>query len=238
MPYTFYPGAFSYKDPGTGQFKNVDVLEKQKFAGKKWTVIGDSLTTHNTQSSKLYCDYVAEYTGINVHNMGVSGTGYARFQNTNIAFYQRVGNVPQDSDVITIFGSFNDVTYMAESGMQLGTANDTGTTTIAGCINQTLTNLFTAFQLANLGIVTPTPWKERTPTTQSAIEYVNLLKTIAQNWSVPCMDLFYESNLRPWVASFRARAYTKDGNSGVHPDETGHKIIAPRFEAFLSKLLM
>ena len=32
-------------------------------------------------------------------------------------------------------------------------------------------------------------------------------------------------------------AYSKDGGSGTHPDETGHKIIAPRFKGFLETLL-
>jgi hypothetical protein len=44
--------------------------------------------------------------------------------------------------------------------------------------------------------------------------------------------------LHPSNADFRTIAYSHDGGGGTHPDENGHKIIAPRFEAFLKTLLL
>ena len=207
-----------------------------RWTGKMWCCVGDSLTGINVRTDKHYFDYVSEETGISVINMGVSGTGYANDGGSNKAFYQRIANVPLESDVVTIFGSLNDLA----SGKSLGTINDSGTTTIAGCINTTIDNLFAAYPLVNLGIVTPTPWQYYNPfsANASAVAYVQTIVDICEKRGIPCLDLFHCSGLRPWDADFRALAYTKDDGNGTHPDETGHKIIAPRFEAFLETLLL
>lgn len=204
--------------------------------GKKWVVFGDSLTAVNSRTSKHYFDYIADETGINVVNMGDSGSGYKAEDDVSTAFYQRIGNVPTDADAITIFGSFNDL----GTGADFGTAADTGTTTIGGCINTTLDNLFTAYPLAVVGIVSPTPWVNANPTDEPnrASQYCDLLEQICKNRSIPYLDLFHSSLLRPWDSTFRTLAYSKDDGNGVHPDETGHKLIAPRFKAFLDSLLL
>lgn len=204
--------------------------------GLKWAVVGDSLTAENDRTDVHYFDYVSEKTGISVHNMGDSGSGYYAEKDVNTAFYQRISGVPEDSDVITIFGSFNDLRFYDH----LGTADDTGTETIGGCINTCLDNLFTALPLANVGVVTPTPWEGANPTNEPnrASAYVDLIKTICQKRGIPCLDLFHCSQLRPWDAAYRALCYSKDEGNGTHPDETGHKILAPQFENFLNQLLL
>ena len=207
----------------------------KKWVGKKWVCVGDSLTAINDRTTKHYFDYVADATGITTVNMGDSGSGYAREQDVGTAFYQRIGDCPTDADVVTIFGSFNDL----GAGLPIGAVDDTGTDTLAGCINTTITNLQTVIPLVNLGIVAPTPWDTTQPSTSgNAYNYVEMLKSICERRSIPFLDLWRCSNLRPWDADFRTIAYSKDGGSGTHPDENGHKLIAPRFEGFLKMLLL
>lgn len=210
----------------------------QTWYDKKWVCVGDSLTEQNSRTDKHYYDYVSDKTGIHVHVMGVGGTGYIRGQADNNAFYQRISAVPTDADVITIFGSLNDL----GSGSELGTKDDTGTTTIGGCINSTLDNLFAVMPLANVGIVSPTPWNaeqyDSIHEPNAASAYCELLKAICKKRSIPYLDLFHKSLLRPWDATFRQLAYSKDEGSGTHPDENGHKLIAPRFKGFLDSLIV
>lgn len=206
-----------------------------KWDDKKWVCVGDSLTEENQRTTKHYYDYVAEVTGIIPINMGESGTGYARRMSEGKAFFQRITSCPTDADVITIFGSFNDL----GAGLPLGSVDDTGTTTIAGCINTTITNLQSIIPLAVLGIIAPTPWDTTQPSTSgSAYNYVEMLKAICERRSIPFLDLWRGSNLRPWDSDFRQLAYSHDEGSGTHPDENGHKIIAPKFEGFLDTLLI
>ena len=204
-----------------------------KWSGKKWAVVGDSMTALSDKATKQYFNYIAEATGITVVNMGVSGSGYKAMSDTNQAFYQRILNVPADSDVVTIFGSFND------GVSNLGTASDTGTTTVAGCINTTIDNLYSVIPTVQLGIVSSPPIIGSNPYNHSeANANPDLLEAICKRRSIPFMNLYYESNLRPWDSSFLPLVYSKDGGNGVHPDETGHKILASRFHGFLESLII
>ena len=204
-----------------------------KWENKKWIVFGDSLTEFNSRTLKHYFYYIREETGIQISNYGLSGTGYMRRYDEGNAFYQRIEDIDEDFDVITIFGSGNDLSLISS----LGEPDDTETNTICGCINATIDNLFKKYPLANLGIVTPTPW-DTSRSNNSMEQYSNAIVEICKNRGIPCLDLYHCSGLRPWEATFRELAYSKDDGSGTHPDETGHAIIAPRFEAFLDSLLL
>lgn len=217
-------------------------FEQAKWYGKKWVVFGDSLTEVNVRTTKHYFDYISEKTGISTYNMGNGGSGYASERGDGTAFYQRIGDVPTDADVITIFGSFNDLSEIGTGSGQipLGDADDSGITTVGGLINETFDVLFETYPLANLGVVTPCPWVYANPTNEpnNASAYCDLIVAVCKRRGIPCLDLFHCSGLRPWESAFRALAYTKDEGNGVHPDETGHKILAPHFEGFLDTLLL
>lgn len=209
---------------------------KPKWAGRIWACLGDSLTESNSRTTKHYFDYIAEKTGIKTVNLGVSGTGYMRRKDINRAFYQRVSDIPEDADVITIFGSGNDLS----SDQTLGTVTDTGTDTICGCINATIDAIYERIPLARLGIVTPTPWVGSMPskTTCGMAKYSEAIVEICKRRSIPCLDLYHESNLRPDDENFRKLAFSKDGGNGVHPDEKGHEIIAASFQSLLERLIL
>ncbi len=218
-----------------------DLFERLKYnlpyLGKKWVCVGDSLTEVNSKTTKHYFDYVADATGITTVNFGVSGTGYKRHEDDDIAFYQRVQTIPTDADIVTIFGSFNDLTLIAS----LGDPTDTGTSTLCGCINTTIDNIIARIPDVSLGIVSPTPWETARPTlngNSNADLYTDALRKICMIRSIPFLDLFHCSNLRPWTQEGREACYSKDDGYGVHPDETGHKLIAPRFKSFVESLLI
>ena len=217
----------------------VGYKESKKWSNKKWVCVGDSLTEINSRTTKHYFDYVSEETGIQVVNMGVGGSGYKRLYNDNKAFYQRVSNIPLDADVITIFGSGNDL-----DGTPLGTPSDTGTSTLCGCINTTLDNILNRFltnsKLPVIGVITPTPWVGSEPSDpdNGFSLYCNAIIECCRRKSIPVLDLYRKSNLHPDNATFRTLAYSKDEGGGVHPDENGHKIIAPMFKSLLEKLII
>ena len=202
--------------------------------GKKWTVIGDSLTEHNQRATKNYHDYIAEETGITVVNLGRSGRGYAKVSD-GMNFSGVYVNIPEDTDVITIFGSGNDMS----SGLSLGTATDSSNTTICGCINLALDSIYSAFPLVPIGVITPTPWENAEPSdgTTGMSNYCAKIVEICGLRGIPCLDLYHCSNLHPDDDDFKEIAYSKDEGSGVHPDENGHKFIAPRFRQFLFSLI-
>ena len=166
--------------------------------------------------------------------MGKSGTGYMKPYNGQLPFYQRILNMPTGYDVVTIFGSVNDMSQ------PLGDPADTGTDTVCGCINTTLDNLYSIDPTIVVGIVSPTPTATYYPlaSNQKMTQYVAALKTICENRSIPFMDLYHASDLRPWNEEYRTLIYSKDGGNGTHPNEEGHKILSAKFKAFLSSLIL
>lgn len=213
----------------------------KRWKGKKWCVIGDSLTASNGTSIKKYQEFVKQYTGITVENYGVGGTGYAN-ANGLTNFVTRMQNIPQDCDVYTIFGSFNDVQYAISNNIDIGDADDSGTSTMCGYFNSALDALYTRVPLANVGIVAPCPWPTVNAVGSGSTytygqNYVKALKEVCKRRSVPFLNLFEESGFHPWDADWKLLIYTHDNNSGVHPNEIGHEILSTKFEAFLDELL-
>ena len=219
--------------------EQVNELVKNPLKGKKWVVVGDSLTEVNSRTTKNYHKYIADETGGEVINMGVSGTGYKRNDEYGSAFYQRIKNIPTDVDIVTIFGSGNDLSLFSESNLSvLGDVTDTTTDTICGCINVTLDNLYARIPTVRLGIVTPTPWIGYPPYIENnKMElYSQKLIEICKRRSIPVLDLYHASNLRPWDETFRNLMYSRDNGNGVHPDENGHKQIYRFFLKFIETL--
>ena len=222
--------------------RNIKVIsltpDLEGWEGKKWAAVGDSITEKNSKALKQYHDYIAESTGITVVNMGVSGTGYKRYEDTNNAFYQRILNVPTDVDVVTIFGSGNDLSYA------LGDVTDTGTDTLCGCINTTIDNLYSVLPNVQFGIITPTPWGGYNPANDNNVmaQYSAKIVEICRLRGIPCLDLYHCSGMRPWDDAFCSSAYNMnsegDDYDRVHPNSTGHAIFAPRIKAFLQSLIL
>lgn len=187
--------------------------------GKKWGFIGDSLTEKNSRTLKNYIDYITEASGIIPVNLGVSGTGYKKGEDSNNAFYQRVQSIDNDFDIITIFGSGNDLS------LPLGNVTDNTTSTVFGCVNETIKRIYSKMPTVKLGIISPTPWIDYPNYTDgNSMQLLsNGLKEICKRGSIPFLDLYNCSNLRPWDETFRTLMYSKDEGNGVHPDENGHK---------------
>ena len=222
--------------------RNIKVIslapDLEGWEGKKWAAVGDSITEKNSKALKQYHDYIAESTGITVVNMGVSGTGYKQYEDTNNAFYQRILNVPTDVDVVTIFGSGNDLSHA------LGDVTDTGTDTLCGCINTTIDNLYSVLPTVQVGIITPTPWGGYNPVNDNNVmaQYSAKIVEICRLRGIPCLDLYHCSGMRPWDDAFCSSAYNMnsagDDYDRVHPNSTGHAIFAPRIKAFLQSLIL
>lgn len=233
-------------------YRNIDAINNEGlnassisnlYKGKKWVCVGDSITERNQHSAKFYHDFVKEDLGFDVINFGVSGTGYktrddVQSPTTEGAFYQRVTQIPASTDVVTIFGSFNDITQ----GHTLGTPTDTGTSTICGCINATIEAIYAINPAMKLGIISPCPWKEMNPSNSDAVAYVEALQDICMRNSIPFLNLFYESGLRPWIKAVRDELYNQDAQTdndfhGTHPNSKGHALLASKIREFLKTLI-
>ena len=160
--------------------------------------------------------------------MGYSGSGYARLG--QFSFYNRAKRLPVDTDVVTIFGSGNDLS----SELHLGNITDNGTDTICGCINTTINNILSVNPIIQIGIISPCPWKDYKDTQEKWDNYCKALEQIAKSRSIPYLDLIHCSGLRPWNDEARQLTFVDDG---VHPNEKGHKIFSSKIREFLKNML-
>ena len=205
------------------------------YVGKVWCCVGDSLTENNARAEKHYHDYIAEDLGLSVLNYGVSGTGYK-----NGSFANRIQNIREDFDFLTIFGSFNDL----DANLELGSIDDSNTTTLYGCMNAAVNNFFVKYPTKKIGIITPTPWKVGveyfgiTTSLDNMEAYVDALLSVAKRHRIPCLDLYHCCGLNPDLPAVLAKYYIENGTQdiGVHPNSDGHKFISQAIKEFVKTL--
>ncbi len=213
-----------------------------------WIVIGDSITEKNLAAEISYYDFVQKDFQCEVVNYGRSSTGYmvpASYE----TFYDRIEQIDfTDADVVTIFGSFNDL----GRGYEFGTAEDEGTETLGGCMNRTIENIREKAPDIKIGIATPTPWnlgQGYSSVTDSVMywgvskeecdQYVSLLTSVAERQGVPVLDLYHAGLFDPNSDADRAAYFNENGRQdpGIHPSSIGHSLMAPLWKDFLLGLL-
>ena len=62
--------------------------------------------------------------------------------------------------------------------------------------------------------------------------YVDVIREIAEYYSLPVLDLYSTYGIQPKVAVLREK-YVPDG---LHPNDEGHKILAEKIAAFLKAI--
>ncbi|MBO1529661.1 SGNH/GDSL hydrolase family protein [Psychrobacter sp. F1192] len=243
----FFVGLYNSQISKIGSADIVDkaaraMIKPSVLTNKKWAAIGDSITEHNFRANKNYHDYIADdINSLAVINYGISGTGY--FDRYNIA-----DTITQtDFDYLTVFWGTNDWGNQKSTNQKLlGGFLDTGTTTISGCINTALMGLITRFYDKKIAVITPLPritnWGDNAANNAYGYtlkQLVDLIKRYCNHYSIPCLDLYHESNLPVWIPAANTEYFTAPNNSdpdGLHPNDAGHKIIANKIKAFLESM--
>lgn len=193
----------------------------------KLTIIGDSLSADDSpQATNKYHKLLAQNDGYVVTNLARGGHGYKRADDGDNAFWQQANKIPSDSDIVFVFGSFNDMKYILDGSYQIGESVDnssTQTNTIMECINKTITNIRAIKNDAIIVIASPTPWASFHPgggaNKDIAEQYVKAIRTVAHNQCCIFLDLFHESNVWSWNSGWN-KIYCTDG---VHLNDLGHK---------------
>lgn len=233
--------------------KAISIKSNLPLSGKKWTAIGDSWTQIHSDKNQSYVDYVSQITGVTAKNAGAGGTGYVAggANNWNNQFYKH--EIPNNSDIYTIFGSFNDA---YATNFKFGKKSDTGTDTLWGAMLATINHVYDANPDALIGVITPGPWGainpfvnnkmsslcahddsgiNEMPINEWAEQYVSTLAEFAKAYSLPLLDLYHGSGLRPWNNNFINSYYhgTNDTDT-THPNAKAmQKYIAPRIASFI-----
>ena len=233
----------NYQDGSIGQWDMFNCIVKQKILtdeyahSKHLIVLGDSWCEKNITANENFTDYLIN-DGYEVTNLGIGGTGYRRTYDTNNAFYQRALNLPTDKgNNVLIFGSFND---LGLSDYTLGDIDSTDLTTICGCINQTISNIYSVLPLANIIVATPGSWRYRNrkeSDKDKAEAYCNAIVNICKKNQIPVYNFYDDCGLRAWDSAFCNEFY-KEGwaTDTTHPNDKGHfYYVYPKIRDFVIK---
>lgn len=214
------------------------------WAGKKWMVIGDSITNYGYSTTASYHKLIATQLGMSSINGGVSGTGYfasnTQYYNFIDAGTTGTAQIDPTADLVTVLLGTNDwaENHIPERiPLSLGSLGDTATTSFYGAVDYTFKQLALKYRGKPIGIMTPLPrsdaWDNVVNTGGVTMTQVaDAIIAVAKKYSMPVLDLYRESNFNMWDASFRS-VYATDG---LHPTDIGHQILARKIIPFINSL--
>lgn len=207
----------------------------------KLTIIGDSLSADDSpQATAKYHSLLSQKDNYVITNLAKGGHGYKRCDDGDNAFYQQATKIPSDTDMVFVFGGFNDLGKVINGEYTIGETVDnasTSTNTIMECINKTITNIRAIKKDAIIVIASATPWASYHPgggvNKNIAEQYVKAIETVAHNQCCIFLDLFHESNVWSWNSGWN-EVYCTDG---VHLNDLGHeRFLYPIIRNTLNKV--
>jgi lysophospholipase L1-like esterase len=217
-----------------------------ELTGKKVNFLGDSSTqgVGVKDPAKRYPDRLAARYGLIVRTYGIRRTRIARQHvpsedpAKDLDFCGRVAGMDDDADLVLVFGGTNDYGH---GDAPLGRFGDRTVYTFYGALHVLYSSLLEKYPGALIFVMTPLHRlgeenpkgdgiKERVSGTLR--DYVNIIREVAEYYSLPVLDLFSVSGLQPAVPAIRER-YIPDG---LHPNDAGHRVLADRIVGFLSAL--
>lgn len=217
--------------------------------GKKINFIGDSITEgHGTSApDRRFSHLIKERAGLaESRNYGIGGTRIARQQHPGNPvfdqdFISRVETMNKDADVVVVFGGTND---FGHGDAPFGEFSDRTPDTFCGALHVLYTALIERFPRAEIVVITPLHrlnednpngdcWNKYEGVTYGVLKkYADQIRTTAEYYSLPVLDLYACGKMQPKVEILR-ELYMPDG---LHPNDAGHEILTERILSFLKAL--
>lgn len=212
--------------------------------GKKVCFLGDSITEGcgTSEISKRYTDVFAEISGVKeIFVDGIGGTRIARQGHVNPdiivwdtnEFTKRADTLPDDADIVVVFGGTNDYGH---GDAPFGENTDTNDATFCGALNVLMQKLIKKYPSSTIVFMTPLHRADENNKNKSnnlkLIDYVDKIKELAAEYSIPVLDLYATSGMQPCIREQQELYFT----DGIHPNDTGSRRIAEKLLRFLTAL--
>lgn len=206
--------------------------------GKKAVFLGDSITEGVGVSdvSKGYVNLVKEKLGLEeAYNRGIAGTRFAHQSNPSEEasfdkdFISRVAELPEDVDLVVVFGGTNDYGH---GDAPFGEFTDRTGNTFCGACHVLFESLVNKYYDKKIIIMTPLHREFEQENGKELINYVAMIRKVAEFYSIPVLDMYASSGIQPQLEVIR-NAYCPDG---LHPNDAGNEIIAEKIVNFVKNL--
>lgn len=207
--------------------------------------LGDSITQGAGTSApdKKYFEVLKEKYGLKaVNGYGVGGTRIAD-QKTPSAepvydeyFSLRADKMTLDADAVVVFGGTNDYGH---GDAPIGTFSDRTPDTFYGACHELFLKLINMYPGKPIIVMTPLHRATELEVHEKSdgsktilLDYVNIIREVAQYYSLPVCDLYANSGIQPAVPVLK-EMFCPDG---LHPNDRGNEIIAERLGNFMLSL--
>ena len=192
--------------------------KKSKWNGKRWLVLGDSISTGNGSlasyqyASEPYHYLIAKDKGIITTNLSVSG--YTTKDILEKKVYNLYGEyVP---DLITVFCGVNDIAFSCD------------TETYYDLLILKLKELYPS---STIGVICPLDYSS---SDDRLINKINIIKSIANKYNIKALDM-YKATGWDFKKDDDVKMYTVNGD-GLHPNNLGHSLMSKHINEFLENL--
>jgi len=213
--------------------------------GLKINFLGDSITEGHGASdlSKCFVSLMASKYGVIARNYGIGGTRIAiqkkpsEWAIHDKYFGSRVEEMDEDADMIVVFGGTND---FGHGDAPIGTPDDRTEDTFYGALHCLYVKLIEKYPTSKIIILTPlhrtnedSVIGDAKPAPVATLkEYVEIIREVAEYYSLPILDLFKDSGLQPKVPVIQ-QMYMPDG---LHPSDAGYELLASQIAAYIKSL--
>ena len=214
--------------------KPTEYEQQNSLYGLMWNAMGDSIT-EGSGTTRNYMSFIAERTGINCRNYGMSNTAIAR-RNSSYAndMCIRYVDMDDDADIVTVFGGTND----HGNNIPIGQWGDDTPDTLYGAMKILIEGLTNKYMGKKIGFILPLPkynigsGTDFSYPSASFKPYIDCIADSCKRYSIPYLDLYTESGIPVAMASART-AMIPDG---LHPNAVGHELISFKIQRFLESL--
>lgn len=198
-----------------------DPLEDKKIA-----FLGDSITAGNGGSLTLdgnglnYTDYISQYTSAEIVNLGIGGAPYDGYDNDDAIVY-RYQDIPEDTDIIVLFGGINDLFAGSE---HFGSLSSPKKGTYCGDLYTTFEAIHEDYPDADVYVVITYPNKMeeyKQFTGENWQDYADVQITLADEFDYRVINLYQEGFMDSKDSKVRNAFFLDD----IHPDDLGSEIL-------------
>ncbi len=211
------------------------------FADVKIACLGDSITqgingATGRADGLTYPQAMQEALGAEeVYNLGIGGSSISNYWSN--AMVGRYMEIPQDSDIIIVFGGLNDV--FSGSFANIGDVSTLAPNTFCGDLDALLTGIQTNYPDSLLILVTP--MKSITVEEVSMINpfmcpmkyYVDIMLYLAEKHDVEVIDLYYND----FMNSYDKEVYVAY-MPGCHPVDAGYRVLGEHIAKEIVRIVL
>ena len=216
------------------------------WTGKKIVVLGDSITEGAGASSEqnVYHQLLKRMLGLSeLISYGIGGTRIARqtvpseFPLYDLDFNKRAPEMDSDADLVIVFGGTND---FGHGDAPLGNKGDDTVYTFYGACKCLFDTLVQKYGKNKIVVVTPmhrigedNVFGDGSKVKASApmYKYIDALLNVANEEQLKVLNLWADDDLNLHICDI-----VKYFCDGLHPNDSGHRLIAEKMAIYLKSL--